>query len=209
MTVPSESTSIDPFPANDQLFSKWEVTRENDPSLYSGLNEYPGVSIAPFPREIAQVLLAPLDDKDIEIKADGIIYLPEIKYRRVLNQSFGPGGWGIIPHGSYAFDSKSRTISREYALFCLGRFVSVARGEQEYFEGVQSLATVAEAIKSSALTRCCKDLGIASYLWDPVFISEWKKKHALAVFCTNQKTKEKKRLWRRKDREFDYPWKED
>jgi hypothetical protein len=66
-----------------------------------------------------------------------------------------------------------------------------------------------EAIKSNALTRCCKDLGIASELWDPVFIYEWKKKSTSTVFCTHQRTKEKKRLWRRKDREFDYPWKED
>ena len=29
----------------------------------------------------------------------GLIYLPEIKYRRILNQAFGPGGWAIMPRG--------------------------------------------------------------------------------------------------------------
>ena len=29
----------------------------------------------------------------------GMIYLPEIKYRRILNQAFGPGGWAIMPRG--------------------------------------------------------------------------------------------------------------
>src|SRR5579863_8750280 len=28
---------------------------------------------------------------------DGMIYLPEIKYRRILNKAFGPGGWGLAP----------------------------------------------------------------------------------------------------------------
>ena len=28
-----------------------------------------------------------------------MIYLPEIKYRRILNQAFGPGGWAIMPRG--------------------------------------------------------------------------------------------------------------
>lgn len=29
----------------------------------------------------------------------GLIYLPEIKYRRILNQAFGPGGWALMPRG--------------------------------------------------------------------------------------------------------------
>ena len=29
----------------------------------------------------------------------GLIYLPEIKYRRILNLAFGPGGWALMPRG--------------------------------------------------------------------------------------------------------------
>jgi Mitochondrial genome maintenance MGM101 len=42
--------------------------------------------------------------------------------------------------------------------------VSVARGEQDYFD-VTGVATATEGCKSNALMRCCKDLGIASELW--------------------------------------------
>ncbi len=28
-----------------------------------------------------------------------MIYLPEIKYRRILNRAFGPGGWALMPRG--------------------------------------------------------------------------------------------------------------
>jgi len=48
---------------------------------------------------VTEILLAPVKEEDIEIKPDGLIYLPEIKYRRILNQAFGPGGWAIMPRG--------------------------------------------------------------------------------------------------------------
>lgn len=55
--------------------------------------------------------------------------------------------------------------------------------------------------------RCCKDLGIASELWDPTFIKAWKEEFTEKIWCTNEKTNEKRMLWRRKDRSFiQYPW---
>ncbi len=57
--------------------------------------------------------------------ADGLIYLPEIKYRRILNRAFGPGGWGLAPRGETNVSQK--VVSREYALICLGRLVSHLR----------------------------------------------------------------------------------
>ncbi len=33
------------------------------------------------------------------VHASGTIYLPEIKYRRILHQAFGPGGWALMPRG--------------------------------------------------------------------------------------------------------------
>lgn len=50
---------------------------------------------------------------------DGLIYLPEIKYRRILNKAFGPGGWGLAPRSETNVSTK--VVSREYALVCLGR----------------------------------------------------------------------------------------
>jgi hypothetical protein len=57
--------------------------------------------------------------------------------------------------------------------------------------------------------RCCKDIGIASELWDPKFILEWKEKYSVEVWCEHQSNKSKRKLFRRKDRPpFDFPWKE-
>jgi len=135
-----------------------------------------------------------------------MIYLPEIKYRRILNRAFGPGGWGLIPRGPHTITAKN--ISREYAMFCLGRFVSQARGEQDYFSPDQ-LPTATEGCKSNALMRCCKDLGIASELWDPAFIKTFKAQHCRQVQASHITTGSRKWIWRRNDRTLDYPYRED
>jgi Mitochondrial genome maintenance MGM101 len=100
---------------------------------------YHGLSTQPFPPEVADILLASIEPLDIEMKPgtsfcklswlplpltkhqpqDGMIYLPEIKYRRILNKAFGPGGWGLAPRSETNVGPK--IVSREYALVCLGR----------------------------------------------------------------------------------------
>ncbi|CAE6477160.1 unnamed protein product [Rhizoctonia solani] len=166
---------------------------------------YHGLSAQPFPKEAAEILMAPIDPMDVEIKPDGLLYLPEIKYRRVLNRAFGPGGWGLAPRSGINVSPK--VVSREYALVCLGRLVAIARGEQEYFDQ-EGVATATEAAKSNALMRCCKDLGVASELWDPRFIREFKAKYCVEVFVEHVTTKRMQKRWRRKDTKFDYPYKE-
>ena len=80
-----------------------------------------GLSSQPFSKEAAETLLAPIPFDDVEVKPDGIVYLPEIKYRRILNKAFGPGGWGLAPRGETIVTGKS--ITREYALVAHGRYV--------------------------------------------------------------------------------------
>jgi hypothetical protein len=81
---------------------------------------YHGLSEQAFSKEAAAILLAPIPFDDVEVKPDGIIYLPEIKYRRILNKAFGPGGWGLAPRGETIVTSKS--VTREYALVAHGRY---------------------------------------------------------------------------------------
>ena len=56
-----------------------------------------------------------------------MIYLPEIKYRRILNKAFGPGGWGLAPRSETNVGPK--VVSREYALVCLGRYQLKSPGQ--------------------------------------------------------------------------------
>ncbi|KAK8169682.1 mitochondrial genome maintenance protein MGM101 [Phyllosticta citrichinensis] len=164
-----------------------------------------GLSATPFSAEAAGALLEPLNPDDIEIKPDGIVYLPEIKYRRILNRAFGPGGWGLAPRGETIVTPK--LVTREYGLVVGGRLVSVARGEQQYFDP-DGIPTATEGCKSNALMRCCKDLGVASELWDPRFIRKFTKEHGKKVWAEHVVTKKKKQIWLRKDDELPYPFKE-
>ncbi|KAJ5143685.1 uncharacterized protein N7515_002472 [Penicillium bovifimosum] len=164
-----------------------------------------GLSAAPFPKEAADILLAETDPDEVEIKPDGILYLPEIKYRRILNRAFGPGGWGLVPRSESIVTPK--TVTREYALVCNGRLVSVARGEQDYFSP-DGIPTATEGCRSNALVRCCKDLGIASELWDPRWIRKYKAKYTREVFVEHVVNKRKTKIWIRKDDPVGYPWKE-
>ena len=62
----------------------------------------------------------------------------------------------------------AQLITREYALYCQSRFVAQATGEHTFYSKSNlSYGKACESAKSNALMRCCKDLGIASELWDP------------------------------------------
>ncbi|CAG8612787.1 9230_t:CDS:10 [Acaulospora colombiana] len=148
---PQESTPVDPFGDSNPL------PTASDESGTDWSRSFQGLSASPFPKEISDILLAPIDPADIEIKPGQA----QIKYRRILNRAFGPGGWGLAPRGGT--NASAKVVSREYALVCLGRLVAVARGEQEYFDP-SGVATASESCKSNALMRCCKDLGIARTL---------------------------------------------
>ncbi|KAJ3046239.1 hypothetical protein HDV00_000051 [Rhizophlyctis rosea] len=180
---------------NELVRSQSQVPFQDQPS-------YEGFASEGFSDEVADILLAPIPEGDIEIKPDGLLYLPEIKYRRILNRAFRPGGWGLVPKGPHTVIQQ--TVSREYALYCHGRFVAQARGEQDFFSD-GNLPTATEGAKSNALIRCCKDLGIASELWDPIFIKDFKERMCEQKQVKNNNSGAVKQLWRRKDRSFEYP----
>jgi Mitochondrial genome maintenance MGM101 len=92
---------------------------DENPTQIDWTTSFHGLSDAPFSKDAADILLKPLNPGDVEIKPDGIIYLPEIKYRRILNQAFGPGGWGLAPRGESTVTAKA--VTREYALLVHGR----------------------------------------------------------------------------------------
>lgn len=93
--------------------------QEDDVSRVDWSKSYHGLSQEAFSAKAAEILLAPLDPEIVEIKPDGIIYLPEIHYRRILNRAFGPGAWGLAPRGETIVTDKA--VTREYALVALGR----------------------------------------------------------------------------------------
>lgn len=43
--------------------------------------------------------------------------------------------------------------------------------------------------------RCCKDLGVASELWDPVFLRDFKKKWVEEVWVEHVTTNKRRQIW--------------
>jgi hypothetical protein len=143
----------------------------------------------------AAVLMDALPDEDHDILPTGEVYVSHVFVRRKLNEVFGPGGWALVPRGP--FTTQGNTVCREYALIVGGRFISEAIGESDYQPNNprMSWASACEAAKSNALTRCCKDLGIASECWDRRFCDDF-----IARFCVQVwMGKGEKPRWRRKD----------
>eukprot|EP00158_Paraphelidium_tribonemae_P001809 Partr_v1_DN24836_c1_g1_i1_m29757 putative Mitochondrial genome maintenance protein mgm101 len=202
-SAPVASTPDSHFQEVGQLSPSFLEDASDSTNCWS--TTFRGIGSTAFPKESIDILLAPLEESDIEIKPDGLIYLPEIKYRRILNRAFGPGAWGMAPRGPHNIINK--TLTREYALIVMNRFVSQARGEQDFFSP-DGLPTATEGVKSNALMRCCKDLGIASELWDPAFIRKWKSQFAAEVWATDVRTKAKRKLWRLKTAKLGYPYQE-
>jgi Mitochondrial genome maintenance MGM101 len=193
--------------------------REKEPPLVTFTEErpdvlarFPGLSSQRFSKEQEAVLLQKIPAEDIDILPTGELYVSQVRYRRILNDTFGPGGWGLIPTGDFQQDGG--TLCREHSMFAEGRFISSAIGEADFQPNNPrySKATAAESLKSNALTRCCKDLLVASECWDKRFCEGWKRKNAVAVWCVGKagdNAGKKKKLWRRRDADrFEYPWEE-
>lgn len=159
------------------------------------LSSFKEASESPFTPEIADILAEPIDEQLIEIKPDGSCYLPEVHYRRILTKAFGIGGWSLIPRGPHSI--QGNVISREYALFAKGRFISQARGHASISGSFQNPAMCTESVRSNSLMRCCKDLGIASSLWDNSVTAQWKAKYAMRKSVTDYQGRTKY-LWEKK-----------
>lgn len=155
---------------------------------------FKGASMLQLTKEETEALSAPFDESLIEIRPDGFIYLPQTFYRQRLNQVLGIGQWALVTKGSYQAGSK---LFLNGILVIRGNFVAESTGEAAIIEenANQSLATVWESAKSDCITRCCKDLSMASQVYQPAYMREWQKKHAIQVWIEGKL----KPQWRKTD----------
>ena len=150
---------------------------EGGPARPQFMTGFDGMAAAPFPEEARKVLAAHVPPEAVEIKPDGIVFVPGVYYRRQLTRAFGAGGWAIVPRGPAR--AMNDLVIYPGALYCLGRFVAEAVGECTYRQNSNmSYASCVEAAKTDALSRCCKDLGMATELWDAAWREQWKADYA-------------------------------
>lgn len=139
---------------------------------------FQGMATEPFPESVRKVLAESVEPSEVEIKPDGIVYLPGHWYRKQLSRAFGAGGWGIAPRTPARV--MGNVVVWDGVLMALGRVVATGLGECAYRanNGNMSYASCWEGAKTDAIGRACKDLGMAWELWDPKWRKDFLAKYA-------------------------------
>lgn len=150
-----------------------------------------------------KVLYEQIDPEAIEIRPDGVIYMPASEYRRILIRAFGLS-WAMVEDGKPFF--KDNRVYWGFRLVIRKVYCGYAIGDQEYMADnpQMSYGDAMEGAKSNAFTRLAKGIGIGLELWNPAFIRKWRKEHAEQYEYINKRG-EKKVGWRRKDDTFAGP----
>ncbi|KAI9339162.1 mitochondrial genome maintenance MGM101-domain-containing protein [Zopfochytrium polystomum] len=167
---PSSSPSPQPPPAL------------RDSTRFAGDAErYRGASNLRLGREVRRILAQPVQPEDLEIEPDrGWLYLSEAKYLEILADAFGES-WRLEPVTPPLQSPSGRVHYRSYALYVDGRFVSEAIGDVAAAvvetSGDGGAAEIERRCRYAAMVRCCKDLGVATELWDPAVVNKLRAQH--------------------------------
>jgi len=123
------------------------------------------------------ILATPVKNEEVEIRPDGIVYLPWPFYVRVLREAFG-SSWAMIPDGRPKMENN--LIIQAWWLMIDGCPYGWAVGQQEYYptNAQMTYGDAIEGAKSNARMRLCKDFGISMELWMPAWVKIWKEKYA-------------------------------
>ena len=134
-----------------------------------------------------------IEKTTVEIRPDGLIYLPWMEYVSRLRNAFGME-WAAIPQGMPKI--KNSLVLWGFYLVVKGKLAGFAIGEQTYYANNPTMTwgDACEGAKSNALMRLCKGIGIGLELWQPTFIKEWKEQFAEQY----KSPKDQKLYWRKK-----------
>ena len=137
------------------------------------------------------LLYSPIQVEEVEIRPDGLIYLPWMEYVQRLRKAFG-AQWTIIPQGMPKI--QGNYVYWPFYLVIQGKIAGFAIGENQYHpsNAMMTYGDACEGAKSNALMRLCKGLGIGLELWKPSFARSWRKRYA------EKYTEKGKVRWRRK-----------
>ena len=154
-----------------------------------------------LPAEVQYRLSMSPNPAEVEIRPDGMVYMPWNKFAGALDLAFGVGNWCQVPQGTPL--SQDGFVCWQFDLYCLAVWVSTAIGEHpDPGNRRMSLANRAEAAKSDALVKNCKALGIFRELWDVAWRLDWQAEYAIRVWALQSEYSSKGAwLWRRKDRD--------
>jgi hypothetical protein len=169
------------------------------PGSTTGLSEFKMTDT-----EIA-ILRAPLKpETEIELRPDGIAYVPGGALRERLIAAFGPGQVALRQERDPFYDAGTQEACFDGSLWIRGKYIARAIGGCKWRPTNQSMSKTdaIEGAKTDCLKRCCKEIGMASDLWNPAFLREFMEEWAVPYQGEAYDWKTKKTLpktfWRKK-----------
>lgn len=165
------------------------ISNGAEPSVFNG------ISVVPITSDEATKLLAPISNEHVDILPTGEVYVPHIHLRQRLNEVFGPGQWALRPLSTPQI--RENEAVQSWALYIRGAFVAYTISGAQMIEANDRMtwADVLESLKSNAISRLCKDIGVGTDCWDKHFISDFKQRHCIKVWIDGQN----RPRWRRVD----------
>ncbi|RKO85326.1 mitochondrial genome maintenance MGM101, partial [Blyttiomyces helicus] len=123
------------------------------------------VGCSPLEPSITSILNQPVKADQLTIHPKfGWLYMREKAYERILNQAFG-NKWELRPTSPWYKTPSDAVLFRFFALFVNNKFISEACGEQE-LAMTTGRVNAERRVRYAALVRVCKELGVATELWD-------------------------------------------
>jgi len=146
------------------------------------------------------ILYAKVDERDVEIRPDGLVYLPWMEYETRLRKAFGLG-YALIPQGLPKLENN--LVLWGHWLIIQGCPMGFSFGQQEYFPNnyTMTYGDAIEGAKSNVLMRLCKGIGISLELWKPSWVRKWKAKYATYIWGKNKRTGKDEKIWSKKEEE--------
>lgn len=148
-----------------------------------------------------EILFAPVQDDEVYIKPDGLIYMTWTKYSSRLSRALG-ASWTMLPENMPKISKDGFFVIWGFHLIIKGVYCGFAIGEQEIASKRMTFGEACEGAKSNALTRLCKSLGIGLELWDKGFIDGWLSKYADKKWVDGQNGARGKNVWSLKQNAF-------
>lgn len=187
---------FDESAAGFQVSAKFDEIEPNQFQLQI-MEMIPTAGTVDITKEQKEILFAPPDPDDIEIRPEGLVYLPWMHYATRLRKAF-PLQWTMIPQGLPQI--QKNLICWGWYLVIQGKLMGFAIGETEYRPNnpIMSFSDACEGAKSNALMRLCKGLGITLELWNPSYCKAWKTQHAESWREPDKKTGKMVTRWKKK-----------
>jgi hypothetical protein len=188
---PRGSGSIQPSPARDSGYPPAEIPPPA--ATASSLAYWQGAGEISLTQEQQELLWGPVDEAEVLIRPDGIVYLPWAQVWRVILRAFSPQVPALVWLGKPQV--QDQTICLHVVMVCGGRFVGEAVGECRYRPGNKNMswASCVEGAQSDAIVKISKRLGMFSELWSVPWVNSWRNQFCLRVYRTSKREYQ----WRR------------